>query len=258
MTMNDLEQAQASDLLRGARERGELIDPLSHRWPEISEADGYAIQQRSADSWILSASPLGGYKVLLSRSDLQQRYDTNEPAFGQLPQDGLLTDDSTVPLAMLPALYVEPEVAVVLDRDLHGGDDVADAVRSVVAALELPRSQMDWQNVLGNVLADNGGVGYAVLGSSPRPLGDLNLDALEVVMSRDGVEIDRGTTAAVLGNPLNAVAWLADRLERLGQHLREGQVIMTGSCLHAVSAVAGETIGVTIDQLGSVQVRFTE
>ncbi|KAL4862194.1 hypothetical protein BDV12DRAFT_190579 [Aspergillus spectabilis] len=55
----------------------------------------------------------------------------------------------------------------------------------------------------------------------------------------NGKEVISGNTGYVLGNPLNAVAWLANRLAEWDVEFQPGQVNLPGSCLQAVPMVEG-------------------
>ena len=64
-----------------------------------------------------------------------------------------------------------------------------------------------------------------------------------------------GAGAAALGDPLAAVAWLANTLAPLGAHLPAGSVIMTGA-LHAMVPIqAGDTFRAEFDHLGPIALK---
>jgi len=64
--------------------------------------------------------------------------------------------------------------------------------------------------------------------------------------------------AGVSGNPVQAVAWLANKLGEYGISLRAGEFIMSGSLTSAFDATAGSSFRATFDRLGSVSARFVE
>jgi 2-keto-4-pentenoate hydratase len=64
------------------------------------------------------------------------------------------------------------------------------------------------------------------------------------------------TSGAVLGNPAEAVAWLANTLAPYGHYLHAGQVIMPGSLVAAVDAKPGGTIRADYDRIGSVELKL--
>lgn len=69
----------------------------------------------------------------------------------------------------------------------------------------------------------------------------------------DNTLMSTATSAAVLGNPADAVAWLANVLSNYGQWLQAGQVVMPGSLVAAMDAKPGHIIRADFDHLGSVE-----
>ena len=68
----------------------------------------------------------------------------------------------------------------------------------------------------------------------------------EVVSSGDGT--------ACLGDPVDAVTWLARQARQLEAPLRAGQVILSGALGPMRSASPGDDVSATITGLGSVSV----
>ena len=66
-------------------------------------------------------------------------------------------------------------------------------------------------------------------------------------------EIGSGRGADVLGNPLNALAWLADKLAAAGAPLSRGMIVMTGSMVPIQYPTAGDRVIVEVSGLGSAE-----
>ncbi|MNN97284.1 2-hydroxyhexa-2,4-dienoate hydratase [compost metagenome] len=67
---------------------------------------------------------------------------------------------------------------------------------------------------------------------------------------------DSGLAVAVLNNPLNGPAWLANKLHPYGVALEPGQIILGGSFTTPIPARAGDTFHVDYGPLGAVSMRF--
>jgi len=78
--------------------------------------------------------------------------------------------------------------------------------------------------VAGNVW--NAGV---VLGAPVTGWHRLDLATVTSRLTINGREIGSGKGSYVMGNPLNALSWLADKLANGGKPLRRGMIVMTGS-----------------------------
>jgi 2-keto-4-pentenoate hydratase len=74
------------------------------------------------------------------------------------------------------------------------------------------------------------------------------------VLTVDGQEAGRGNSSAVLGGPLNVLAWLARFLAREGMALKAGQWITTGSIVPTVFAKPGQTLSFELEGLPAVKV----
>jgi 2-keto-4-pentenoate hydratase len=68
--------------------------------------------------------------------------------------------------------------------------------------------------------------------------------------------ISTAAGAAVLGDPLQAVAWLANKMGEYGIPLKAGEVILSGSAAAAVPVQAGDVFHLTVDRLGDVETAF--
>jgi 2-keto-4-pentenoate hydratase len=102
--------------------------------------------------------------------------------------------------------------------------------------------------VAGNVW--NGGI---VLGP---PVGDwrgLDLSQLIARLTINGREVGQGRGGDVMGNPLNALAWLADKRAAHGMPLRRGQIVMTGSMVPIQFPAAGDHAIVEVAGLGAAE-----
>lgn len=75
-------------------------------------------------------------------------------------------------------------------------------------------------------------------------------------MEKNGEVVAVASTAAVLGNPAQSVAMLANMLGLQGREIPAGTVILTGGATEAIAVRAGDNIIVRYQHLGSVSMRF--
>jgi 2-keto-4-pentenoate hydratase len=156
---------------------------------------------------------------------------------------------------------VEPEIAFWLSADLRGPGVTADSVlavtRGVSAALEIVDSRIaDWRIKLADTIADNGSSARAVISERVVPLAEVDLTIETVRLLQDDSEVGQGAGADVLGNPAQAVAWLANRLADFGAELRAGDVVLPGAMCASVFAQAGQVFRAEFPRLGAVSVSF--
>jgi 2-keto-4-pentenoate hydratase len=142
-----------------------------------------------------------------------------------------------------------------LDKNLQGPgitpSEVARATAGVVAALEIIDSRIrDWKIKIEDTVADNASSGAFVLGTRMVPIEGLNLRNVGFVLIKNGRITSTAAGAAVLGSPLQAVAWLANKLGSYGVNLNAGEIILSGSAVAAVPIQAGDSIHLSVDRIG--------
>jgi 2-keto-4-pentenoate hydratase len=136
-------------------------------------------------------------------------------------------------------------------------EDVLAATDWVAPAIEIIDSRIrDWRIRLPDTIADNASSAGVVLGAARVRPDELDLTAIDAVLFHDGEEVDRGTSGAVLGNPVTAVAWLANKVAAFGVKLEAGHVVMPGSCTRAHDVGPGDHVRADFAGLGSVEVTF--
>ena len=108
---------------------------------------------------------------------------------------------------------VEAEIAFVLGADLDGEVNPATvraAVDHAMVALEIVDSRIeDWDISFADTVADNASSGLFVLGDHVLTLAGFEPRRTSVALDVDGLVASTGTGAACLGDPLDALAWLA-------------------------------------------------
>ena len=169
-------------------------------------------------------------------------------------------DEGEISTSDLIQPKIEGEIAFVLGRDLKGpGITVVDAIGAVdyaVAALEIIDSRIkDWKITAVDTISDNGSSARFVLGGIKRPLAGLNLPHLGMCLSKNGEVALTAAGAAVMGNPLNALVFLANELGSQGELLKAGQVVLSGSLGGMIAVRPREFYSCEIASLGRVSVR---
>ncbi len=221
----------------------------------------YAVQRAQIDARIAAGARVIGRKIGLTSPAVQQQLGVDQPDLGVLLEDMADTEESGTALAGLLQPKVEAEIAFVLATDLVDGDLDADQVRVAVAyaapAIEIVDSRIaNWDITFGDTVADNGSSGRFVVGAAHRTLDEFTPVEASMIMSVDGDQVSSGTGAACLGDPLNALRWLAITARDFGAPLRAGEVILSGA-LGPMAAITGPcAVTAEITGLGSVTVTF--
>lgn len=258
----DLAECQnVADALSVAEHTRVPIGRLSVAYPWMDAEDSYRIQLLNINRRVGDGATVRGHKVGLSSRTMQRMMNVDEPDYGHLLSDMFVAENTAIDVSALCAPRVEVEIAFVLDRALPApGCTAADVLRCtafVCPALEIIDSRIaDWDIRLPDTIADNASSGRVVLGGKRTSLDDLDLRTIGAVLRRNGEIVATGAAGAVLGNPVTAVAWLAEKVHNFGVTLEAGHVILPGSCTPAFAAAANETFRADFDRLGHVVARF--
>lgn len=259
MTPSWLNEAAAA--LREAALTRQFIQPLSQTYPQIDIDHAYAIQQHNVDRRLAEGRRLVGRKIGLTAVAVQKQLGVDQPDYGALFDDMGFFDGEPIPAALLTQPRIEAEVAFVMGRDLTrpncGQVDLLNAIDYALPALEIVGSRIsDWNIRITDTIADNASSSAFVLGTRPCPLDQLDLRLCGMVLERRGEPVSVGAGAACLGQPLNALQWLARKMVALDTPLRAGDVVLSGALGPMVPVQAGDVFEARINGLGSVKAIF--
>lgn len=223
----------------------------------------YDVQQRIVADRIALGATVVGRKIGLTSAAVQEQLGVDQPDFGVLFADMNMTGLEQIPFDGLLQPKAEAEIAFVLDRDLDGDDfsiaTVYSAVKYAVAALEIVDSRITgWDLAIADTVADNASCGLFVLGDIPLSLNRFRPHEVEMTMYVDGHAASCGSGENCLGDPLNALAWLARTAAEHGEPLRGGQLVLSGALGPMVTIAPGMTIRAELGPLGEVTARFSE
>ena len=256
----------AADILADLRIRAEGRDsqledlPAACRPESLDKA--YAIQEALRPR--LKARGLGapsGWKIGCTTPVMQSYLKIDHPCAGTLYRATTHREKATLAASDFFQLGLECEIAVRLSADL-GADEgdrtrerVAAAVGGVMASVEIVDHRFrDFAAVATpSLVADDFFSAGCVLGAErpPEELGDLA--ALTGGFRIDGAApTETGTGAAILGHPLNALAWLAEHVAARGGRLRAGAVVSLGSVVKTIYPTVGTRIEAGFDRLPPV------
>ncbi len=237
------------------------VAPLTDREPGITLDDAYRIQLRMIQRRVDAGETIIGKKIGVTSKVVMDMLKVNQPDFGQMTSGMVFNEGEAIRVDSMIAPRAEAEVAFILKHDLEGpGVTAADVLRAtecVLPCFETVDSRIqDWKIKIQDTVADNASCGVLTLGGVRRSPRDLDLALAGMVLEKNGELISTSTGAAVQGSPVNAVAWLANTLGRLGIGLKAGEVILSGSQSPLVPVKAGDSLSCAVGGLGGTTVRF--
>ena len=260
--MNDLQISQAGEELYQALVAQRTLAPFTERFDDISIDDAYRISLKMVDCRVQAGETIIGKKIGVTSKPVQDMLGVYQPDFGFLTDGMVFADGADISIAdHLIQPRAEGEIAFRLKSDLVGPGvteaDVLAATESIMPCFEIVDSRIDvWRIKIEATVADNASCGVYVLGSNEVDPRDFDLPGLHMKIFKNGELHSEGFGSAVQGNPLTAVAWLANTLGEYGIPFRAGEVILSGSLAPLIPVVAGDRMSLEIEGIGGCSCNF--
>ncbi|MCX4705365.1 2-keto-4-pentenoate hydratase [Streptomyces sp. NBC_01373] len=251
----------AADRLEGASGSGRACPPVVDLIGPGDIGLAYEVQQAVTARRLAAGGRLIGRKIGLTSAAVQSQVGVDRPDFGVLFADMRYADGEVVPYRRLLQPKAEAEIAFLLGSDLTTAEDPAEvraAVELAYPAVEIVDSRIaDWRIGITDTVADNASSGVFVLGDRGLPLDSFEPAEARMTMRRDGEVVSKGTGRDCLGDPLNALTWLAATAVEFGSPLRAGDLVLSGALGPMVAVRPSDVFEVAIGPLGTVTARFS-
>lgn len=237
---------------------GFLPDDVRPR--DVDEA--YRVQDRLQALYEAAGKRIAGWKVALTTKVMQELVGVAHPLEGAIFADRVHASPARLRGADYVKLAVESEIAVRLGRDLpagakpHDRASVAEAVAACMAGVEIVDDRAcDYKRHLDRMqlIADNAWNFGCVIGPEVADWRRLDLAAAKGRMRINGQVVGEGRGGDVLGHPFEALAFLANSLNRRGKLLHAGDVVLTGSVVATKWLKPGDEMSTEIDGLGEAR-----
>jgi 2-keto-4-pentenoate hydratase len=203
---------------------------------------------------------IAGWKIALTSKAMQEMTGVDQPAAGAIFSKVIHASPARVDVAAYHHLGIEFEVAVRVGDDLpaSGGPwtraSVAGKVAACIPAFELVEDgDADYKTLDAfTLVAQNTWNGGVVLGPAVTEWRGVDLERAVTRCWVNDQPAGQGKTGDAMGHPFEAVAWLANLLNRRGRTLERGMIVMTGSSITTKFPAPGDRVRFAIDGLGEV------
>jgi 2-keto-4-pentenoate hydratase len=254
--LTDEQRREAAAALYAAERDRAPIPLITTTYPGADVEDAYRIAMLVTEMKLAAGRRIKGHKVGLTSKAMRSISQATEPDYGTLFDDWFVDEGSIIDAARLNRPLVEVELAFVLKDQLAGpGVNAADVIRAtdfILPALEIVDVRYNDRVKLVDSIADAAACGLVVLGGNPRRLTDIDIRRIGGSLSKNGEIEETGVASAVMGNPINAIAWLANKLGSFGVVLEPGHVVLSGSFIRAVPFGKGDHLVALFDTLGEI------
>jgi 2-keto-4-pentenoate hydratase len=243
--------------LRRAEAERRAIEPVRGEVGTIGAA--YKIQQANISHRMAAGHRPVGRKVGLTSKTVQKQLGVDQPDFGLLFDRMEIAEGGRVDLAELIQPKIEAEIAFLLARDLDRPSisqrEVIAATECIFPCLEIVDSRiLNWEIDILDTVADNASSARFVVGAVPRRLTDFDFVQCGMTLRENGEVKSLGVGVACLGNPIEAMRWLAQTLSGTDHPLRAGDIVLSGALGPMIPMQPGLHYEGTIAGLGNVRV----
>jgi 2-keto-4-pentenoate hydratase len=259
VSSNDPTIAALAEQLDRARTDTHGIDPPASL-AALSLEQAYDVQDALVAGRCAGGARQSGWKLGITSPVKQRVMGIASPLFGRTFAQGEHSGGARIPHATLIAPRTEPELAFGLSSPIDDSMDAAalmNAVAWIAPALEVTDSRYrSGTRTAVELVADNTSAAAYVIGARVAPSAAPPIDSFATELVRNGVVVANGSTADVLGNPVNALAALAIHLASRGLRTRSGDIVLSGAITDAVPVAAGDVFEARLAGLGIVTVTF--
>ncbi len=244
-------------LLLEASEKGKATDSLSSTVGALKTEEAYEVQAMLVDDRIRKGEQVIGWKVGATSRAVMDQLNMDEPIFGCMTSQSHYSTLREVKASEFCKLAIEPEIAFVMGKTLRGPGithaDVILATSAIMGAVELVDCRIkDWKATTSEIVADNGCHAGIILGPLTRPISGFDLTHEGVVVSRNGQLLGSACGVEALGNPLNVVTWLANKLAEFDKEIHAGEIVSTGSLTTFFFVEPNDVMDISFSNLGSI------
>jgi 2-keto-4-pentenoate hydratase len=251
-----------ANIIINHRENKTLIPDLKHNMPlDIDEA--YVVQESLVNS--LNLNPIG-WKVGCTTKMAQNFSGMTEPFSGVMFKEttyispNLEISDYMYKPIIEPELCFEIKEDIVDNGELYNKINIEKYIESIFPVIEIvdARYQKAWDIKAIETISDNGVHCCLVKGKKLFNWHNYNRFSSLINLNIDNKFICSGKGSNVLGDPLNSICWLANKLISRGKFIKAGEIITTGNTLDKPIFASPETyISVEFEGLGEVIMRYS-
>jgi len=251
---------EAASILYSCWTDGKRLAALPDHLRPRSLDEAYAIQAQLEN---VSDAPLCGWKVAATSPAGQAHLGLRAPIYGRLFLNRIIPSGRTCQLGPSIMRCAEMEFAFRFGKAFFPGsggislEDLMACVDQLCPAIEIPDSRFDDFEHVGSeqLVADNACAHYVVIGEPASfDWRAMDLSACEITGQIGGRPPLTGYGRNVLGDPRNALLWLANELARSGFGIRAGQTVITGACVPPQPISPGELIVGDFGDFGEVEI----
>ena len=228
-----------------------------------NQEEAYFIQNKVHSLLNSKSDKVIGRKIGCTTKVMQEYLKIDHPCAGTLRKSNCIKSGCTINTDSYVKVGVECEIAVKLAKDLpfnkdYSNDEIYSKIESIFPAIEIVDDRYsNWKNFTANhLIADDFFSAGCVLGEKRFQIKPNDIYNLKGSMYVNNKNIGNGIGSHILGNPINALKWLASRSDIIGSFIPKYSVILLGSLVETYWVSKGENIQINIEGMDSISINF--
>ena len=247
--------AKTAEILIEAHLEKNLLDDIPDDCKPTTAEEALAVETVLLNHPTLTHA---GWKVARTNEALQKEAGLSEPAYGPIFSEFIFDNGHTFEKGAPSVRGIECEFAVILKQDLPASgapyrlEQGAAAVATMHPTIEITGQRFKSRDNLPRPAhtMDFAGNFAFVFGAGVADWQKFDLPNHGVEHIINGDVITTSTGANVLGNPLNSICWLANKLAARGLELKAGDWISTGAATGPIPVADGADVVAAFGDLG--------
>lgn len=238
------------------------LSSFSARFLEFNVSKAYEVQKLVVNRLKkIHEAKVCGFKAAFTTKASQKKFAMKEPAYGVL-LDYMIVRDTiccvhTSGKTIKP--MIEVEIGFVIGKDISKPiKNVAQLkkyIKSAFFAIEVPDIRFHLKGLKGaDVIADDVGTFLVIKGKEFNPF-KVDLENIKAKLYVNGKLKRIGYSKYVLGNPLNSLLWLVNKVISQGEKIKKGYIVITGTMTKMYPAMPGNYTAV-YGKLGTLKFRI--
>ena len=221
----------------------------------------YEVQSRLVRRQVQRGKRIGGYKVGCTSQPIREQFGLTEPVTARLLHPDIYFGNNRLPWEDYVGCAVEAELVFGIGKDVPAPFEDREEAR---AAIEFVSPGIELHNfwflygepTTPELIARNGIHAGLVVGSRKMSPKDVDLEMEGVGCFVDGKLKASGISAETMGNPLNSLVWLSEKLFARGDTLKAGELVIPGAAVKLVEVPKGSVVRSCFTSCGKVEAEF--
>ncbi len=262
--MNAKKPSAIESILSAARLNNTVIETIPFELNPKNEDEAYMAQNRLKNILVSNNyGTISGNKIGCTTRVMQKYLVIQNPCAGGIFKKNTHYNSASVQFDQYIRPGVECEIAVRIGKDMddsyikYDHNSVSRSIDSVMASIEIVDDR--WQNFnlveTPSLIADDFFGSGCVLGK-PEKWKQQDLRLINGHMSINGTIVGDGNGGDIMGNPLKALAWLANMKSKRDDHLKAGDFVTLGSIVQTIWVNRGDEVKINMGTLGFAKVNF--